>query len=421
MKKTDKKIGWIIFLLFLLYASSSGNYLNSGDDYLYDNSSWLALIDLVIASVAMMIVPFIWRLINKELLPFKKGKRICMWNSIILFIVSIILSATSEISIIGGIGAVIYYFINKWLFVDYMNIGVSVNYIICNNCESKVDSRKKICPNCELPLEGKELKENTGKFKCSSCGALCDSDDKYCKNCNGIFEDDEEEVESDNYVDESTSNNEKKFICDNCGALVGENEIECPNCGEEFEEEEVDLEKLLETANKNKKGISKRIKFVVMDSMKMTFPNELFDLVSARHTIIQAKQIYDSLRPGGVLIIEGVDKKDCWDLKRTFGRGQAYNDEIAQSERDYQDIKHAGFTVLERIEINTDEYYETPDDLRALLLKTPIIDEFVGMNDKVKTEFDLLKHYCQENQSNKGILLKRVSYGIVAKKSEFHC
>ena len=178
---------------------------------------------------------------------------------------------------------------------------------------------------------------------------------------------------------------------------------------------------MIKTANKNKKGISKRIKFVVMDSMKMTFPNELFDLVSARHTIIQAKQIYDSLRPGGVLIIEGVDKKDCWDLKRTFGRGQAYNDEIAQSERDYQDIKHAGFTVLERIEINTDEYYETPDDLLALLLKTPIIDEFVGMNDKVKTEFDLLKHYCQENQSNKGILLKRVSYGIVAKKSEFHC
>lgn len=252
MKKTDKKIGWIIFLLFLLYASSSGNYLNSGDDYLYDNSSWLALIDLVIVSVAMMIVPFIWRLINKELLPFKKGKRICMWNSIILFIVSIILSATSGISIIGGIGAVIYYFINKWFFVDYMNIGVSVNYIICNNCESKVDSRKKICPNCELPLEGKELKENTGKFKCSSCGALYDSDDKYCKNCNGIFEDDEEEIESDNYVDEATSNNEKKFICDNCGALVSENEIECPNCGEEFEEEVVDLEKLLETANKNK-------------------------------------------------------------------------------------------------------------------------------------------------------------------------
>lgn len=174
---------------------------------------------------------------------------------------------------------------------------------------------------------------------------------------------------------------------------------------------------MIKTANKNKRGTLKRIKFVVMDSLKMTFPNEIFDLVSARNTVIQAKQIYDSLVPGGILIIEGVDKRDCWDLKKTFGRGQAYNDEIGISERDYIDIKNAGFTVLERIEINTNEYYETSDDLLALLLKTPILDEFMGRNDKVITERDLLDKYIQENQTNKGILLKRVSYGIVAKKN----
>ena len=40
-------------------------------------------------------------------------------------------------------------------------------------------------------------------------------------------------------------------------------------------------------------------------------------MVSARHTVISAKQIYNTLKPGGVLVIEGVDKEDyyCQKLK----------------------------------------------------------------------------------------------------------
>lgn len=173
---------------------------------------------------------------------------------------------------------------------------------------------------------------------------------------------------------------------------------------------------LIENQNKNKK-----VKFVQMDNLNMTFPANLFDLVSARHTVINAKQIYETLKPGGVLIIEGVDKEDCWELKELFGRGQAYNDEVAISDKDFQDIKSAGFTEIEKVEIFEDEYYETEDDLMALLLKTPILDDFSeeAENDFVHRkviEKDLFDAYVKQYKTDKGIWLKRKLYGIVAKK-----
>lgn len=151
-----KKIWWVVGLLFLMYCSSYGNYLNSGDEYLYDNSSWLALIDLLIYSVALMTVPFIWRLVNKERFDCIKGKKICKWNSIIAFIISIILTLSMEISIVGGLGAVIYYFINKWLFVDEDLMSKdkeAVSQFTCGNCGHIVNENSRYCPNCSLPFE----------------------------------------------------------------------------------------------------------------------------------------------------------------------------------------------------------------------------------------------------------------------------
>lgn len=227
-----------------------------------------------------------------------------------------------------------------------------------------------------------------------------------CKSINLVDWDFYEKIRQ--YTDETS-------LCLDLGTGGGERALEnYPNVGMIIGSDY--SKSMIKTANENKKGTSKRIKFVVMDSLKMAFPHGIFDLVSARHTIFQAKQIYDSLVPGGILIIEGVDKTDCWELKKTFGRGQSYTDNIAPSVRDYQAIIDAGFTVLEETEIITNEYYETSDDLLALLLKTPIIDEFIGTNDKIKTELDLLKGYIQANQTSEGILLKRVSYGIIAQK-----
>lgn len=182
------------------------------------------------------------------------------------------------------------------------------------------------------------------------------------------------------------------------------------------------LEEMIKTAKENaKKYPNKIVKFTKMNNLEMTFPKETFDLISARYTIINAKQIYDCLEPGGTIVIRGVDKKDCWEIKELFGRGQAYNNEIAISENDYLDLKEAGFKNIEKVEILQNEYYETEDDLMALLLKTPILDDFLEITEeefehRTMVEKNLFDEYVKKYKTEKEILLKRVLYGIIAKK-----
>lgn len=179
---------------------------------------------------------------------------------------------------------------------------------------------------------------------------------------------------------------------------------------------------MIKTAKENAKNYpNKNVKFVQMNNLNMKFPEGIFDLISARHTIINAQQIYNVLNEKGTLVIEGVDKKDCWELKQIFGRGQAYNDEISISEKDYNDIKGAGFSKIEKVEILENEYYETEEDLLALLLKAPILDDFPEINEndfenKPVIEKELFDEYVKKYKTEKGILLERVLYGIVAKK-----
>ena len=181
-------------------------------------------------------------------------------------------------------------------------------------------------------------------------------------------------------------------------------------------------EKMIKTAKENAKRYpNRRVKFVKMNNLEMNFPKETFDLISTRHTIIDAKQIYDCVVPGGTAVIRGVDKRDCWEIKELFGRGQSYNDAIAISEKDYQDLVEAGFKNIEKVNILQNEYYETEDDLMALLLKTPILDDFSEIKDEEVehrsiVEKDLFDEYVKRYKTEKGILLKRVLYGITAKK-----
>ena len=180
--------------------------------------------------------------------------------------------------------------------------------------------------------------------------------------------------------------------------------------------------KMIETAKKNeKKYPNMNVKFAVMDNLKIEFPNKFFDLVTARHTVINAKEIYRVLSDSGVLIVRGVDKYDCWEIKELFKRGQAFNDEIAISDKDYEDIKEAGFNEVEMVKIRVDEYYKTSNDLLKLLLKTPILYEFSEIRKcknihRDSIEKELFEKYVNEYITDKGILLKRRYYGIVARK-----
>ena len=105
---------------------------------------------------------------------------------------------------------------------------------------------------------------------------------------------------------------------------------------------------MIETANNNLlKSKKKYIEFRVMDNLDMDTPDDYFDIVVARNTCIDAKQIYKTLKKYGKLLLRGVDKLDCWQLKLLFGKGQAYNDPKPISLIDYENIIEAGFKKVE--------------------------------------------------------------------------
>ena len=193
-----------------------------------------------------------------------------------------------------------------------------------------------------------------------------------------------------------------------------------PDCAEiiatDFSEE------MINTANESlKRSGRNNITFRTMDNLNMDTPNDYFDVVVARHTCIDAKQIYKTLKNGGKLLLRGVDKLDCWQLKRLFGKGQSYFDEKPISVIDYENILDAGFRHVELIPIHVREFYKTKDDLMALLLKTPILMDFSEIEENDNLELKgidekLIDKYIEENTFENGILLIRRYYGIIATK-----
>ena len=213
--------------------------------------------------------------------------------------------------------------------------------------------------------------------------------------------------------------NEHTKILD-LGTAAGEKVLKkFPNCAEilgtDFSNE------MIKTANKNLlQSGRKNISFRVMDNLKMDTLDNYFDLVTARHTVIDPVQIYKTLKEGGQLIIRGVDKLDCWSLKRMFGRGQAYHDVKPISLIDYEAILDAGFKDVELIPLHVIEYYKTKEDLYALLVKTPILDEFSEKSfneyERKPIEKEIFEKYVEQNTTKKGIKLIRRYYGIIGKK-----
>ena len=180
---------------------------------------------------------------------------------------------------------------------------------------------------------------------------------------------------------------------------------------------------MIKTAKNNLKiSGRKNIKFKVMNNLKLDFPKNYFDVVVARHTVIDSKQIYEVLKPGGYLIIRGVDMLDCWELKRIFGRGQGYNDSKPISLIDYENVLDAGFRDVELVPIHCREYFKDYETLYKFLLKVPIIDDFSEEDNdycdyyKKEIDSDKLNEYVLKNSYNEGIRLIRRYYGIIARK-----
>ena len=182
-------------------------------------------------------------------------------------------------------------------------------------------------------------------------------------------------------------------------------------------------EGMIETANKNlKESGRKNISFRLMDNLKMDVPDDYFDIVVARNTPTDPKQIYRCLKKGGYLIIHGVDKYDCWNLKLLFNKGQAFDDTVPISIIDYENVLKAGFKDVELVPIHEREYFKNKFLFKEFLKKVPILDEFSeeasDNKDYYANEIDdeLLDEYIAENQEKGKIKLLRRYYGITARK-----
>ncbi len=171
---------------------------------------------------------------------------------------------------------------------------------------------------------------------------------------------------------------------------------------------------MIETACENLKSSGrKNIAFRVMDNLHMDVPEDYFDIVVARHTITDPEQIFKCLKPGGHLLIRGVDKYDCWSLKMLYGRGQAYDDKVPVSIRDYEAVLEAGFCDVELVPVHEREFFFDADAFRAFLEKVPIIN--VCDEDR-SLEEDTLRKYIEANTYGGQIRLLRAYYGISAVK-----
>ena len=179
-----------------------------------------------------------------------------------------------------------------------------------------------------------------------------------------------------------------------------------PECGEiigtDFSPE------MIRTATENlARSGRKNTTFKVMDNLHMDVPDEYFDVVVARHTIIDAKQIHKCLRTGGKILVRGVDKYDCWDLKMMMGSGQAYSDPVSVSVVDYENIINAGFSDVELVPIYEREYFRNVDQFKAFMRTVPILEVF---------DETILDRYIEENTFDGRIRLQRRYYGITGIK-----
>ena len=173
--------------------------------------------------------------------------------------------------------------------------------------------------------------------------------------------------------------------------------------------------KMVETARESlAESGRKNISFKVMDNLNMDVPDDHFDIVFARHTCTDPFQIKKCLKPGGHLLIRGVDKYDCWSLKLVFGGGQGFDDPVPVSIVDYENVLKAGFADVELVPIHTREFFRDRETFKAFLKVVPILN---GVSiEGGELDETLLDRYIESHTVSGRILLIRNYYGLSARK-----
>lgn len=208
------------------------------------------------------------------------------------------------------------------------------------------------------------------------------------------------------YFEEINKNITKNTILLDIGTGGGEKLTNCisDKCllkiGTDFSKE------MIKHANDNNKD--NKIRFVEMNSEKIEFPKDFFDIITARHTPFNSVEVYNALKENGLFFSEQIDEDDCKELKELFGRGQGFNLEPKLIDKIKEEIVKEKFKQIEFYDIIQNEYYKKEEDLLFLLHNTPIIPEF----GKIQGDYEKFREYVEKNNTENGIILVRRLFGI---------
>jgi len=171
---------------------------------------------------------------------------------------------------------------------------------------------------------------------------------------------------------------------------------------------------MIDTANKNlRKTKLDNVKFLLMDSEKLDFPDNYFDIVTNRHCDFNSTEVFRVLKKGGYFFTQQVSEGDQSNIKNAFGRGQSYGIKDGTLRNKYlKELKALGFKKIQTFDYNSKVIYRTDKDYIFLLRYTPTIPEF----GKKKGDLEILKRFIKENKTDKGIETNSKRFMIIAIK-----
>lgn len=173
-------------------------------------------------------------------------------------------------------------------------------------------------------------------------------------------------------------------------------------------------ESMIETAKKNlDEAEIYNVEFGVASSEKLPFKDESFDVVICRHAPFSGEEVARALTTNGLFITQQVRENDKENIKKVFGRGQAYGEETdALLDESVETLKEAGLEIIKRDIYDITEYYSL-EDLVFLLKWTPIIPDFDGEKDRKN-----LEKLEEKYRTGKEIKTNASRFLIIAKKTK---
>ena len=144
-----------------------------------------------------------------------------------------------------------------------------------------------------------------------------------------------------------------------------------------------------------------RIKFLPMDAADLEFPDNAFDVVLNRHSVVCVDEVARVLRPGGVFITQAVGVRNTANICNLFGCGPGgqYANAPGQDVSTWAAAFAAlGFAVRCRAEYDVPYLFLDVESLVFWLMAIPMPEDF-----DVETHWPQVDHILSEFQTPRGI------------------